>query len=173
MIIVVEGIDRVGKTTLINKLVKECGFKLFKHDEFSYPYQNMDNDNETDKMYQLLKMIKLINRDADIIFDRFAWSDYVYGIVSRNYYKGSAQVNLKAIEILLNDLNALTIYVGPTDIRRSEREHGSSLQEHLVLFNEIFDKTVLRDIYVCNYDTIDQVVNDVKLIKEIRNADRV
>ena len=38
MIIIVEGIDRVGKTTLCNRLRQELGYPVFKHNksEFSY-----------------------------------------------------------------------------------------------------------------------------------------
>ena len=52
MIIIVEGIDRVGKTTLCEKLNKELKIPIYKHKNNQFYYNLMDNKNETDKMLQ-------------------------------------------------------------------------------------------------------------------------
>ena len=85
MLIIVEGIDRVGKTTLCNMLKDKLGFKIYKHKNNNFNYSKMDNDNETDKMLQLLDLYEQIGSDVNIVFDRFHWSDFVYGKIERNY----------------------------------------------------------------------------------------
>ena len=82
MIIVVEGIDRVGKTTLCNKIKEMTGYEIFKHSG-NFDYKRMDNDNETDKMLQVLKIAEI--GKANIIFDRFHFSDFCYGTIERDY----------------------------------------------------------------------------------------
>ena len=68
MILIVEGIDRVGKSTLVEKLKKMVGFYPY-HNDTNFKVEVMDNDNETDK---LLKMLLICDAsDPLIVFDRF------------------------------------------------------------------------------------------------------
>ena len=114
MIIIVEGIDRVGKTTLCNKLSQKTNIPIYKHKKSNY--SEMKNDIETDVMIQLIDLYKLLN--GNIIFDRFHWSDFVYGALERNYSIANAYNNINIIESKLKD-NAIIIYVKPTDINKS------------------------------------------------------
>lgn len=159
MIIIVEGIDRVGKTTLCNKLSTELNIPIYKHPENIMDYSMMDNTNETDKMLQLLDICEITN--ANIIFDRFHFSDYVYGILERGYYTKIASENLRILDEKLSEMNALIIHIHPTDISSSSRQHGKDLTPYFKLMSDAQDmsKTV---VYSCDYNHIDDIVKKIK-----------
>ena len=159
MIIIVEGIDRVGKTTLCNALSESLSIPIYKHSQQVMDYLTMDNINETDKMLQLLDICKLIN--ADIIFDRFHFSDFVYGIMERQYSESIAIHNLRLIDEILCRMNAVVIMVQPTDITASSREHGKDLTRYFKLMQKA---RVLSNVTLCacDYTTITQTVDYIK-----------
>ena len=163
MIIIVEGIDRVGKTTLCEKLNNELSIPIYKNKGI-IKYSKMNNIEETDKMFKLLDMYEL-TKDFDVIFDRFNISDYVYGSIERRYDRSIARTNMEMInERLANFDDALLILVTPTDIERSSKEHGKDLKEYNDMFKDAFDGVYFRKIE-CNYNEIDDVV---KIVKEMR-----
>ena len=161
MIIIVEGIDRVGKTTLCKKLSLQTNIPIYKHKRSNY--SEMKNDVETDIMLQLIDLYKLLG--GHIIFDRFHWSDFVYGILERNYSVAKAYDNANKIESELRQ-NAIIIYVKPIDINRSSNEHGSDLTQYNALMDLLAKYSELK-VYTCNYNTIDstieEVINDCRL----------
>ena len=171
MLIIVEGIDRVGKTTLCNMLKDKLGFKIYKHKNDNFNYSKMDNDNETDKMMQLLDLYEQIGSDVNIVFDRFHWSDFVYGKIERNYNEDKAVSNLYKITKRLNDLNALVIFVQPTNINRSSSEHGKSLLLYNYEMEGCFERSDLSKIKT-NYNNLNDVVEFVaeELYKEKKNV---
>ncbi len=151
MIIIVEGIDRVGKTTLCNKF----NIPIYKHKRSNY--SEMKNDIETDIMLQLIDLYKLLG--GNIIFDRFHLSDFVYGVLERNYSLSDADNNFKQIESELKD-NAILIYIEPTDIEWSSAKHGSDLTAHHQLMELLFHNSILKK-YNCTFDTIDDIVKEI------------
>lgn len=158
MIIVVEGIDRVGKTTLCKKLQESLGFSLYKH-HGDFDYSKMDNDNETDKMLQMLEVAKIGN--ANIIFDRFHWSDFVYGMNERKYDIDNAVLNTKKIDKKLNELNSIIILIKPTDLEESSRQHGKDLKFYEIMFECLCEASKVN-AYQCDYNTMDEIVQKIK-----------
>lgn len=158
MVIVVEGIDRVGKTTFVNKLSKRSGIPVFKHDASSFQYEMMDNENETDKMLQLLEMVEML--DGDVIFDRFHMSEFVYGVINRGYLYEEAKQRFKTIDEKLASMGAVVCYIKPVDIERSVLEHGRDLKEHSVLFDTLWDGTSCNG-FIFDYNAIDKAVKQV------------
>lgn len=155
MIVVVEGIDRVGKTTLCNKLSKTFGYKVFKHDGSEFDYSLMDNTNETDKMYQLIELMKLTG--GDIIFDRFHLSEFAYGVVNRFYDVNKAYENMLFIDDVLSKTESLLIKVKPVDIKRSSEEHGVDL----TLYNGLIETGYeASKMHKCEA-TYDQFMNEL------------
>ena len=168
MIIIVEGIDRVGKTTLCNKLSESLNFPIHKHVKKTL-YKNMDNDNETDKMMQILDVCNQTH--CNIIFDRFHLSEYVYGVKDRCYDVSKASKNLLDVDNMLNDKNdVLLILVEPVDIERSSLEHGSDLSMHKKIFDDIFKESCIKNKWKCTYNTLDEAEMFVRtIINKIMN----
>lgn len=158
MIYVVEGIDRVGKTTLCEMLSKSTSTKVFKHDCSFFPYDKMDNDNETDKMMQLVELATTTN--SDIIFDRFHLSDFAYGITKRHYDGAVALKNFLMIDRKLSEVGAVLIVVRPESIDKSSEEHGSDLREvhsYISIAYSLSHMKKLETMYDMFDDTLDAI----------------
>ena len=162
MVIIIEGIDRVGKTTLANKLNKELNIPVFKKDrigknkDISYNSMVINFGNATG----LLDMWNWIDFKQNIIVDRFHWTESVYGTIERHpdsrFYMGIIEEIM-----LLRKEKYLMIYMRPTSIERSSEEHGKDLSEYLKRFDELATNTQL-DLIVGDYNQIDKIVEMVK-----------
>lgn len=160
MIIIVEGIDRVGKTTLCNKLHEEFNIPIYKHNGI-IPYNKMDNFEETDKMIYVKEFIELTN--ISLIFDRFHLTDFVYGIIERKYNSSIAVDNFRLIDDELSKINdVFLIYVLPTDIKESSRQHGKDLTMYDNKFYNTFRHSKIKNKWRCTYNTLDEAILFIK-----------
>lgn len=161
MIIIVEGIDRVGKSTLCKMISDEYKIPTYTHIG-KRDFSKINNDIETDKFFQILEICKLSN--SFIVFDRLYFSDYIYGLLERNYDKDNADKNFSNLDIFIekNLSNAILILVVPTDIESSSKEHGKSLNEHNRLFLEKFAESRIKNKIKCDYCTLNDAVRFIK-----------
>lgn len=166
MVIIVEGIDRVGKTTLVDMLQKETGFPVYKNST-GFKLESMDNENETDKMLKMLQVCELGN--VNIIFDRFHWTDAAYGCVQRGYNVQKAMQNVALIEKKLYEMGAMVVLVRPTDLHKSSEEHGSDLSPHNAIFDTLYDRSMTKR-FACNYHNLSKAKDWV--MASIRNHNR-
>lgn len=171
-IIVVEGIDRVGKTTLVNRIVNwfetdpYIKFNVFKHKESYFPYEKMDSHNEADKMLQLIEMVELCN--GNVIFDRFHLSEFVYGICNRNYSFKTAYLNRSIVDDMLCRAGAVLAYVKPTSVVQSSVWHGSDLTMHDKLMQASFCDSDMKKIET-DFDEIQDDERCNEVIETIRD----
>lgn len=162
MIIIIEGIDRVGKTTLANKLSKELNIPVFKKDriggkkDITYDSMALNFGNATG----LLDMWNWKGFKQDIIVDRFHWTESVYGSIER-HPETSFYMDIIEKVMELNKEKYLMVYMRPTSIERSSEEHGKDLSEHLKRFDELATNTQL-DLIVGDYNQIDEIIKMVK-----------
>ena len=160
MLIIVEGIDRVGKTTLCQMLSKSFGIKIFKHDSKLFKLDKMDNDNETDKAIKIYEICKLLN--GNLLLDRSYWSDFVYGVIERNYCVSNALANLKKIESIYKD-EAVIVYVRPVDLKLSSKLHGADLTKYNDLFESVRKLTKCK-VIDCTYESLEKVIVELESI---------
>ena len=150
--IIVEGIDRVGKTTLVNLLKEKTGLPVI---EDKYIYNDLSNRCNMAANTEKIQTIINMSRDVSdkFIADRLHWSEYVYGFFDRGYQ------NKKVFELekQLVDLNAKIILVVPTDIKESSRQHGKDLSKYNNAFNGLYLNTRL-DKFKCNYNSLNEAV---------------
>lgn len=157
MIIIVEGIDRVGKSTLCEMLSKEFNIPVYKHIG-DFEYFKMNNDNETDKFLQILQICKLT--DSDIIFDRFHLTDNVYGIIERYYNITRANKNFTIVDDFISEMqDVFLIYVLPINIEKSSEEHGKDLTIYNDILYRLFKKSKIKNKYRVTYNTMQEVIN--------------
>lgn len=151
--IIVEGIDRVGKTTLVNLLRERTGLPIL-NDKYYYIGKEDVREN---KRVNTEKIQSVINFARDIsdrfIVDRLHWSELVYGEVDRGY----ANLDVLNLENELVELGAKIILVTPTDLDMSSKEHGKDLSNHESLFTKLFEESNL-DKFKCNYKSLDKAV---------------
>lgn len=159
MIVLVEGIDRVGKTTFIDKLAKVTGYPTFK-DDTRYAMHHDDMLINSEKMNTLMNVIerRLV---YDAIFDRFHWTEMVYGLVDRSYVnKGMDDIEERLKKYSYDTCNVCMVYVEPTDIMWSSKEHGKSLMSHHMLYEKLYEKLEIPK-FKCNHETIDEAITQV------------
>lgn len=147
MIIIVEGIDRVGKTTLCEKLSKELGFSIFK-DKWRGPTNDQLAIKE--KFNTLLNVIATYD---NIIIDRFHLTELVY-----NSFRGDDFEDYSVIDKLLSQRPTLLILVQSEDIEESSRQHGRDLFGHELMFRALFLGTNIESKKKLTYKQFDSYV---------------
>ena len=86
-VIILEGENKTGKTTLANFLKDKYGFKYVK---CSQP--------KRDPYVEYIEIIKKIARStSDVVIDRFIYGEFVYGPL----YRGKSALTLSLIHIFL------------------------------------------------------------------------
>lgn len=151
--IIVEGIDRVGKTTLVNLLKESTNIPVL-NDTYLYETSNMRED----KRVNVEKIKTIVNFARDVsdkfIVDRLHWSEMIYGCCDRKY---NNVIPVLDIEEELIKLGAKIILVVPTDLEESTRQHGNDLSEHSRLFDVMFDGSKMKK-FKCDYNTLSDAV---------------
>jgi thymidylate kinase len=87
MIVIVEGIDRVGKTTLCDKL-KDKGFIIFKDIWFLHKFIKDKATFSVGKLDATLSFLQVLyEQDLNVVCDRLHLTEYVYGTLERETNK--------------------------------------------------------------------------------------
>ena len=166
MIIIIDSIDRVGKTTLANKLAERLNARIYKHSIKNGDYSEMKDDSETCAMFALINLAN-VYRDQITIFDRFHLSNTIYGMIKRNYDVVTSSRNFNAVDSALSEFDDVyLIKVNPTDIDRSSMEHGSDLRPYYELFNKLFANSKIKNKFETDYFGIDDLVDTLSNIIE-------
>jgi len=155
MIVIVEGINRVGKTTLCEKLVNELGFKLFKDDYIRPTFMTMTSC--TEKINTTVKMLKLIHSDNNIVIDRLHLTEAVYGSLDRHYEFAA----FSDLDTELSKLNSLLVMMIPVDIKMSGEMHGKCEYSANHAFFENFQLSRIKKV-MGTYENIDKITELVK-----------
>ena len=162
MLIIVEGIDRVGKTTLCEKLSKHLNIPIMKDSCVPGLGKFNDPDINVEKMQTIINFIKQV--DVTIISDRFHWTELIYGALSKGYVNERVSIIEEQLVELSKKNQVIMILVEPTNVEKSSNEHGSDLRKHNELFLDIFEETELVHKFKCNYFKLDAAVAFVNSI---------
>ena len=167
MIIIVEGIDRVGKTTLVNKLSEILDIPVIKQTRIGGNRTSAE-DIVSVNYGRAAGLIDFWNHKVfttDIILDRFFWTEAVYNKCDRCINCSIAAA--KGLDDVMQVVKEkyLIILVDPTDIKWSSEKHGRDLTNHQHWFNKLFDMSGLNKLR-CNFNTLNDTVNEVKKILE-------
>lgn len=182
-VVVIEGIDRVGKTTLANIIKEKYGAIVLKdkmkngmsiNEVFNkakkrfglfYGKSFLENIIE-EKLNTTLNVIDSMKELDDIIvIDRFHISEYVYGTVERSC---DSEISFRNIDDRLKSMDALLIYVRPTDVDKSSEEHGKDLMLHDFFMEETFKSSNMNKI-ACSYDDFESEAF-LKVIEDVLDA---
>lgn len=161
MIIIVDGIDRVGKTTLCNMLSEALNYPVGKDDSrYANTYDDMLINAEKDNTF-----VNLIEQGClkDVIFDRFHFTEYVYGCIDRgytNHYMIDIDERLGKLD------NVLLILVRSENIQVSSKEHGKSLLRHDSLFCKLYETTKIKNKMIVEYSMFSSIVDYIKRRKK-------
>lgn len=159
--LIIEGIDGVGKTTLVEHL-QSYGMKKY---HFDYDSKNMDLFSKYMKV--------LLEDDSELVLDRSFISEMVYGPVIRNKCKLSLEDYTKLL-IAYKNARAKIIYLtAPKDVllkrRNDEKSDYEVITNHYEELNKKYDEIMeysskFIDVIVINTHeaNIEQVRSQVK-----------
>lgn len=178
MVIIIEGIDRVGKTTL-SEMIEDryrdfMDFIRFR-DDTRYTHNHLNREVNTEKINTLQNLLEAGLID-NIILDRYHITEFVYGAIERSY----KNVDMYDIDRRLADMakkdtpdedveeidpgmmydghvynDVVLIYVVPVDIKRSSSEHGHNLERHLKWYDDFYRNSLIQKKIVVDYNTMD------------------
>ena len=107
MVIILEGVNKTGKTTF-SKLLQEKGFKYFKNKSVEFILQSNKIDKYSFFNGELLGMANMLKyMNENIVIDRFHFTEFAYGFVDRNYLSDYVM----HIDKMLNAIGVKLIYM--------------------------------------------------------------
>lgn len=159
MIVIVEGENKTGKTTLCNYLTDKYQFKYLK---FSQP--------EIDPYIEYMEALQLVQDSYKVnwVFDRFCLGEPVYGEIYRGV-SSLTEAQVRNIQLKAMSLNALVIYCYDTVANLTRRFKDdkedfadiSKIQATLSLFEKQLEKTFIPTIRHQMMTSCDLLKNDV------------
>ena len=132
--IIVEGLDGVGKTSLINKFVKDG----FSKNHFDYDVNNLD---------LVSKYLNVLNKNTNqLILDRSFISEVVYGPVLRNFSKIDL-INFRKLLQAYSKEKTTLIYLNASkntllDRRKDDSSDYSIIESHYDELSSQYDLIV-------------------------------
>lgn len=146
MIIILEGLERTGKTTLAKKFEND-GFFYFKDRNH---IKNMNHSNIAERLDSTLSfLIEADKNNLDVVMDRFHLSEYIYSIYVRNADKKDLRY-IWYIDEILSHLNCKLVLL-ERDISENylnqypNKITESALDELQKQFRYIYDKSFISE----------------------------
>ena len=156
MIVVIEGIDRVGKTTLAKKL--EDGGFIYLKDEFVLTSNFIKNfpDYSVGKCDSFVAVSKMLNEQGkNVVIDRLHLTELVYGSTLRNDVN---EQGCFAIDMILAAMGAELCLVSPSNLELSNELAGMDQTKMHKLF-QFYYKLSSMTKYMVTYEQIDEIAN--------------
>ena len=155
MILIVEGANRAGKSTMIGMLQKLAENSGVEFELYNGRINNNEHVGTTPEgMYAYAKSVisDLLKEDTNeklIVFDRFYISEFVYGEAFRGY----TNMHMLKIENLLRVMDAKTLYM-KSNFKHVEDRHKALEYEALQnRFNEAFAKHFMcENVKIVSFD---------------------
>lgn len=170
MIVILEGLERTGKSTVAEILENNFGFIRFKdHNHL----MEMDKNSIANRLDATLSMITALDKsNIDVVLDRFHISELIYS----TYYRGNNRTSFKHIRYIdevLSHLNTKLILLERTvDDDYEEDFPDNGYFQNIAMMQKDFryevDKSYIKNKMICNtsengfYDIAKDIVNTSK-----------
>lgn len=170
MQIIIEGLDRLGKSTLIQNILKEFGYHSAIHYSkpvFPNPYSTQKAQGLKEWQIESFKNgFDLCFSGANIIFDRFHLGEAVYAHRYRNYDGNYVFFLEDEYTAILDNLHLILLY---TDNFQFQVDDGDSFdfskrEEEMQDFIKAFNKSKIKNKIMINvhngeggYKTINEI----------------
>lgn len=172
MIVIVEGIDRVGKTTFIDKMCNERKMiRLKDRNVCSESYADSDFSSfslgKLDTSVSFLE--QLTEQGFDVIVDRLHLTELVYG---KTKNRDVCQSKIYELDKILSTQECILVYVQPTDLKWSSEQAGEDETQLDRQFNFEYNLTNIESFYT-NFNNLDETVYKVSQRIECENKKTV
>ena len=140
MILIVEGVNNTGKSTLINFLESSLGYHSI-NDDTNKEYSHDKHAFGIHSKAVLLAYTNILMKCPDsfnVIFDRFHLSEFVYGMIERGYYSSW----VFDIDDQLFKMGAKLLYM-EDDLESVNERAGRDLKMHQELFETVYNQSML------------------------------
>lgn len=167
MIVVLEGLERTGKSTIAEILETKYNFVNFKdHNHL----MEMDRSSIANRLDATLSMIIALDKaNIDVVLDRFHLSELIYATYYRGYNRANFQ-HIRYIDEVLSHLNTkLYLLERTVDKGYEEAFPDNGYFKKIAMMQKDFryevDKSYIKNKYVCNtsevsfYDVAKDIVN--------------
>ena len=165
LIVVVEGLERTGKTTLCKEFEKR-GFVYFK--DFNRINKHICCGMESRLDTTLTFLQNLSENGVNVVVDRLHLSEYAYGKIFRKGYSA----NVDYIDNAISKLNSVLIYCKDSDFEEYKNrmilkytpEQVKKLSEE---FEYYFDKSEIKNKFVyeftecCSFEYVDYIFKQI------------
>lgn len=163
--IILEGIDGSGKTTLANKLKEHGYFDL----HFAHDPENKD-------LFTKYSKILDVPNSQNLILDRSFISEFVYGTVLRGVSRlNESQIRMLAQKYARKDGKVIYLVASYNTLlkrRSKENKDLKTLQKHYKELNNSYEyimKSLQNSIKIYKFNTdlksTDQIIKDLNLLK--------
>jgi thymidylate kinase len=157
MIIIVEGIDRVGKTTFIDKMCEKR--KLIRLKDSNVCSKTYGDDDfgsfSLGKLDTSVAFLKQLNEQGfDIIVDRLHLTELVYG---KTKHRQVCENKIYELDRILSSQKCILVYVQPTDINWSNKQAGEDQTTLYRNFNFEYSLSGIEKYYT-NFHKLDRTV---------------
>ena len=164
MIVIVEGIDRVGKTTLCEKL-QERGFVLLKDgglEMFSEDKREVQANASIAKIDSTFRFIEQMDKQGtNVVVDRLHLTEIVYAKCEKGRVVYDEDVLALEQEFFNNvGSRALLVLVEPTNAEEAFERSGTNQKKHIELFKSYYRTSPLMKLRT-NFNELDDVVNKI------------
>ncbi len=158
MIIIVEGIDRCGKTTFIDKMCEKIpGLLRFKD-------LNVCSKNYSDEDFKSFSLGKLdtsvaflkqlSDKGYNVIVDRLHLTELVYGECERG---ATMYKEIGELDKILSETDSILVLVEPTNLQWSNEQAEKDQTEHYKLFKRAYSNSAIEK-YHTNFHELDKTV---------------
>lgn len=149
LIVVVEGLERTGKTTLCKEFEKR-GFVYFKDFNRINYHNTVGIESRLDTTLTFLQ--NLSENGVNVVVDRLHLSEYAYGVTFRN----GQSMNVDYIDNAISKLNSVLIYCKDSDFEEYKKRMlikytSQQVDELSNRFEYYFDKSEIKNKFEYNF----------------------
>lgn len=149
LIVVVEGLERTGKTTLCKEFEKR-GFVYFKDFNRINYHNTVGIESRLDTTLTFLQ--NLSENGVNVVVDRLHLSEYAYGATFRN----GQSMNVDYIDNAISKLNSVLIYCKDSDFEEYKKRMlikytSQQVDELSNRFEYYFDKSEIKNKFEYNF----------------------
>ena len=160
MLVIVEGVDRVGKTTLCTRLSEHLHIPIFKEELYTCG-KNWKADLVTEQLHAVIRLHKQLR--FNLICDRFHLSELVYGYLERGY-ENKYMMELDK-EMALDSILLFVKHSRPWEVQA--KEHGKDQSKHEAMMDYYFGLSDIRYKFYCDYNSLDGAVKYTQTVLEL------
>ena len=154
MILILEGPNKCGKTTLAKYLVQKYDFRYFKDYTVNDCLEfGLDDPNETItlEICAQARLLSSLSYNTNIVVDRFHLSEYVYGLSARGYYSEAIE---EAEKIFVG--HNVKLLVLTDEIEKIYERLGRDAANIFSLYNRGFEKSRLNKLLISDIFAVGQ-----------------